>query len=197
MPAAPLKTALMRSKSQCQSKLVRSIPQLSIRSQCWQKLKSAEASFMMSSVAHAEQQHNRAVETDTPSEGSCGRLQGIALSADPNYKVLGSAYPWIARRLLSDNSPDLQETLRALLYKGNKFQFARLESLLRQAVKSPPRTNVDSSSRPNRQVSPGVVSAAVLCSFLPTQPRGTHIVARIILEPSLQQLVQILPCPSD
>lgn len=35
-------------------------------------------------------------------------LQGIALSADPSYKVLGSAYPWIARRLLSDNSPDLQ-----------------------------------------------------------------------------------------
>lgn len=35
-------------------------------------------------------------------------LQGIALSADPSYKVLGSAYPWIARRLLSDNSPDLK-----------------------------------------------------------------------------------------
>ena len=82
-------------------------------------------------------------------------MQGIALSADPNYKVLGSAYPWIARRLLSDSSQDLQDTLRALLYKGSKFQFARLESLLRQAVKSPPRTAPD-STRPNRSVSPGM-----------------------------------------
>ena len=47
-------------------------------------------------------------------------MQGIALSADPNYKVLGSAYPWIARRLLSDRSTELQDTLRALLYKGSK-----------------------------------------------------------------------------
>ncbi len=82
-------------------------------------------------------------------------LQGIALSADPNYKVLGSAYPWIARRLLSDSSQDLQDTLRALLYKGSKFQFARLESLLRQAVKSPPRTSLDSGS-PSKRLSPGM-----------------------------------------
>ena len=121
---------------------------------------------MMRSVAHTEQQHYRAVKFGTPSKASCGRLQGIALSADPNYKVLGSAYPWIARRLLSDNSPDLQETLRALLYKGNKFQFARLESLLRQAVKSPPRTSVDSSTRPNSRVSPGVVFCSCTLQLL-------------------------------
>lgn len=81
--------------------------------------------------------------------------QGIALSADPNYKVLGSTYPWIARRLLSDNSAELQETLRALLYKGNRFQFGRLESLLRQAVRSPPRSSIASGARPGAQVSPG------------------------------------------
>ena len=34
--------------------------------------------------------------------------------------MLASAYPWIARRLLSDKSTDLQDTLRALLYKQNK-----------------------------------------------------------------------------
>lgn len=86
-------------------------------------------------------------------------LQGIALSADRNYKVLGSAYPWIARRLLSDRSTELQETLRALLYKGGKFQFGRLESLLRQAVKSPPRPSVISATRPNTRISPGVPSS--------------------------------------
>lgn len=66
--------------------------------------------------------------------------QGIALSADPNYKVLAAAYPWIARRLLTEQSGELRETLRALLYKGPRFQFHRLESLLRQATRSPPRS---------------------------------------------------------
>lgn len=49
-------------------------------------------------------------------------LQGIALSADPNYKVLGAAYPWIARRLLTEQSPELRDTLRSLLYKKGRFQ---------------------------------------------------------------------------
>ena len=67
---------------------------------------------------------------------------------------MGSAYPWIAQRLLSDKSPELQETLRALLYKGSKFQFGRLESLLRQAVKAPPRAATIAGSG-KRAVSPG------------------------------------------
>lgn len=69
------------------------------------------------------------------------RLQGIALSSDPNYKVLGAAYPWVARRLLTNANPELQQTLRALLYKDGRFQFRRLESLLLQALKSPARAS--------------------------------------------------------
>ncbi len=90
-----------------------------------------------------------------PSESSL-HMQGIALSADRNYKVLGSAYPWIARRLLADHSAELQDTLRALLYKGGRFQFGRLESLLRQAVRSPPRASVQSATRPDTVISPGL-----------------------------------------
>lgn len=64
-------------------------------------------------------------------------LEGIALSSDPSYKVLGAAYPWVARRLLTDRSPELRDTLRALLYKSGRFQFSRLEALLLEAIKSP------------------------------------------------------------
>jgi len=66
-------------------------------------------------------------------------LEGIALAADPQYKVLGAAYPWIARRLLAGPSPALRDSLRAVLYSGGSFQFERLESLLLQAARSPPR----------------------------------------------------------
>lgn len=66
-------------------------------------------------------------------------LEGIALSANKDYKVLGAAYPWIARRLLTERSEELRDTLRTLLYSRGRFQFARLESLLQQAVRSPAR----------------------------------------------------------
>ena len=44
-------------------------------------------------------------------------LEGIAISSDPNYKVLGSTYPWIAKKVLTDSSPQLKSSLQALLYK--------------------------------------------------------------------------------
>ena len=44
-------------------------------------------------------------------------LEGIAISFDPNYKVLGSTYPWIAKKVLTDSSPKLKASLQALLYK--------------------------------------------------------------------------------
>lgn len=54
------------------------------------------------------------------------------------WQVLGAAYPWVARRLLTQPSPELRVTLNQLLYKDNKFQFERLEQLLQQAVRSMP-----------------------------------------------------------
>jgi hypothetical protein len=70
-------------------------------------------------------------------------LEGIALASDPNYKVLNAAYPWVARRLLTDKTPELKATLRGLLYKQDpddpsaepQFIFERLEALLIQAAK--------------------------------------------------------------
>ena len=35
-------------------------------------------------------------------------LEGLALSADRNYKLLARAYPYMARRLLTDPSPQLR-----------------------------------------------------------------------------------------
>ncbi|PUZ49141.1 hypothetical protein GQ55_7G302300 [Panicum hallii var. hallii] len=63
-------------------------------------------------------------------------LEGIAISFNPNYKVLGSSYPWIARKVLTDNSPKLRSTLQALLYKDGTFQIDRLESLLSESLRA-------------------------------------------------------------
>ncbi|KAK2980507.1 hypothetical protein RJ640_022509 [Escallonia rubra] len=63
-------------------------------------------------------------------------LEGVALSINPNYKVLGSTYPWIARKVLSDSSPRLKSSLQALLYEDGVFRIDRLESLLSESLRA-------------------------------------------------------------
>ncbi|MDY6785375.1 MAG: AarF/ABC1/UbiB kinase family protein [Cyanobacteriota bacterium] len=60
-------------------------------------------------------------------------LEGIAISINPNFKVLSKAYPYVAKRLLTDPSPQLRASLRDLLFKEGSFRWNRLENLLRNA----------------------------------------------------------------
>lgn len=63
-------------------------------------------------------------------------LEGIAIGVDPQFKVLSKAYPYIAKRLLTDQSPQLRASLRDLLFKEGSFRWNRLENLLRNAKNS-------------------------------------------------------------
>ncbi|XP_010415891.1 PREDICTED: uncharacterized aarF domain-containing protein kinase At1g71810, chloroplastic-like isoform X2 [Camelina sativa] len=63
-------------------------------------------------------------------------LEGIAIGISPNYKVLGSTYPWIARKILTDSSPQLKSSLQNLLYEEGVFRIDRLESLLSESLRT-------------------------------------------------------------
>ncbi|MEA5463065.1 ABC1 kinase family protein [Leptothoe sp. PORK10 BA2] len=63
-------------------------------------------------------------------------LDGIAISVDPDFKVLSKAYPYVAKRLLTDPSPELRQSLQELLFKDGDFRWNRLENLLRNARSS-------------------------------------------------------------
>ena len=56
--------------------------------------------------------------------------EGIALSLNPNFKIVEVGYPYIARRLLTGESADLQRRLLNVLFKDGKFQWQRLENLI-------------------------------------------------------------------
>ena len=62
-------------------------------------------------------------------------LEGIALSVDPNFKILGAAYPYFARRLMEDPDPQLRESLKEMLFDNRQFKWDRLEDLLSNAAK--------------------------------------------------------------
>ena len=62
-------------------------------------------------------------------------LEGIALSVDPDFKILGAAYPYFASRLIEDTEPELRESLKEMLFDENTFMWSRLEDLLNTAGK--------------------------------------------------------------
>jgi len=56
--------------------------------------------------------------------------EGIALSLNRNFKIVEVGYPYIARRLLTGESPALRRRLLNVLFKNGKFQWQRLENLI-------------------------------------------------------------------
>ncbi|KAJ6697655.1 CHAPERONE-ACTIVITY OF BC1 COMPLEX CABC1 -RELATED [Salix purpurea] len=56
--------------------------------------------------------------------------EGICLMLEPDFKFLEVAYPYIAKRLLTDPNPALRERLIQVLFKGGVFQWKRLENLI-------------------------------------------------------------------
>ena len=61
-------------------------------------------------------------------------LEGIALSVDPEFKILGAAYPYFAQRLMEDPDPQLRQSLKEMLFDGEAFRWARLENLVASAA---------------------------------------------------------------
>jgi predicted unusual protein kinase regulating ubiquinone biosynthesis (AarF/ABC1/UbiB family) len=56
--------------------------------------------------------------------------EGLALSLDANFKIVEVAYPFVAKRLLMGESPQLRRQLLDVLFKDGKFQWQRLENMI-------------------------------------------------------------------
>ncbi|HEY9880879.1 MAG TPA: AarF/ABC1/UbiB kinase family protein [Leptolyngbyaceae cyanobacterium] len=56
--------------------------------------------------------------------------EGLALSLNPDFKIVDIAYPYVSRRLLTGETPSLRRRLLEVLFKDNQFQWSRLEDML-------------------------------------------------------------------
>jgi predicted unusual protein kinase regulating ubiquinone biosynthesis (AarF/ABC1/UbiB family) len=56
--------------------------------------------------------------------------EGLALTLNPDFKIVEIAYPYVARRLLTGESPALRRRLIEVLFKEGKFQWQRLENMI-------------------------------------------------------------------
>jgi hypothetical protein len=53
---------------------------------------------------------------------------------DPEFKILGAAYPYFARRLMEDPDPQLRNSLKEMLFDGEIFRWQRLDNLISSAA---------------------------------------------------------------
>lgn len=67
-----------------------------------------------------------------------GVLEGLAIQVDPQARIISEAYPYVANRVLTDDSQEeLREALRRLIFTADgHIRWSRLESLLDEAKES-------------------------------------------------------------
>lgn len=59
-----------------------------------------------------------------------GALEGLGLSVDENYSITTSCFPYLAKRLLSDDSERIRMALRTFLYgQESRLNLKRLDQL--------------------------------------------------------------------
>jgi aarF domain-containing kinase len=51
-----------------------------------------------------------------------GVLEGIALVGDPGFALVDEAYPYLAKRLLTDDTPRLRAALKYMVYGKSKVR---------------------------------------------------------------------------
>nr|WP_019509317.1 AarF/ABC1/UbiB kinase family protein [Pleurocapsa sp. PCC 7319] len=56
--------------------------------------------------------------------------EGLALSLNPNFKIVEVSYPYVSQRLLTGESPQLRRRLLDVLIQDGKFQWSRLENMI-------------------------------------------------------------------
>lgn len=56
--------------------------------------------------------------------------EGLALTLNPNFKIVEVSYPYVAKRLLKGESPGMRRRLVEVLFKDGRFQWQRLENMI-------------------------------------------------------------------
>ncbi len=70
--------------------------------------------------------------------------EGLALRLDPEFKIVRIAYPYIAKKLLTDNSDEIVDILLEVIFdKDGRIQIDKLESLLNILFKDSVDINTD------------------------------------------------------
>lgn len=132
-------------------------------------------------------------------------LEGLALTADPSYGLVVEAYPFVARKLLSSSTPQMQQALQQVLYSSDTTTLtpSRLASLLNSAAgmvgKKDGQVFVDLDAVPEEGLSPSQTFRLLLSSqassLRPLLTSEASLAADLLLRQAIRKNARDLPLP--
>jgi len=110
-------------------------------------------------------------------------LEGIGLASDPDYSIANECYPYVARRLLTDNSPTSRRALEQMLYgkegaKSGRLSVKRVKQLSNAFRSYSSITENEKSSEPET-----VAAAKKEDATTSALPKGAKQVLELALSP--------------
>ncbi|KAL3520688.1 hypothetical protein ACH5RR_018837 [Cinchona calisaya] len=86
---------------------------------------------------------------------SLASLEGLAVAADPNFRTFEAAYPYVVRKLLTDNSASTRRILHSVVFNRKKeFQWKKLALFLRVGAARKGLQLLPSKAQTSRELSP-------------------------------------------
>ena len=108
--------------------------------------------------------------------------ENICLTLDPSFNFLNAAFPYVARRLLTDPDPNLRARLFKVVIVKGKFEWARLRELVQMAeagasggVKVPARVALDLVADTTKMLATDGDTRSMLLGGLRAVPLRTHV----------------------
>ncbi|KAI5068073.1 hypothetical protein GOP47_0016418 [Adiantum capillus-veneris] len=112
-------------------------------------------------------------------------LEGIGLAADPDYAIVQDCYPYLCKRLITDDSPRTRAALKYFVYAGKEqLDVTRAESLITgfQTFQSLTTLNTSKSGDKSRSAQPSVDLAAKQVLALVFSPNGSYLQELLLTE---------------
>lgn len=128
-----------------------------------------------------------------------GTLEGLGLKSDENFAIVKECFPYIARRLIVDDSFRMREALRSYLYKGrSRIAVSRIDEL---SSGFGTFTNLMKGSRSESAAAGGVRldsaradghDAATAAATAPTLDSASREIAEVVFSPQGNFLQDLL-----
>lgn len=119
-------------------------------------------------------------------------IEGIALKVDPKYSIINETFPYLSRRLLTDDNEEVRRALRQVLYgTGNRMDLSRMETLF-SSLQSFTTDGLTKAPAPAGRL-PGATLAGAPSTSEPVLDKNTLLALQSVLNTSgssyLQQLL--------
>jgi predicted unusual protein kinase regulating ubiquinone biosynthesis (AarF/ABC1/UbiB family) len=121
-----------------------------------------------------------------------GTLEGLGLGIDSSFEILGECFPYVARRLLTDDSPRVRAALKTFAYgTGDRLSVERVEMIadgfkaFSATMDTAPRAALpaaSSASAPSAAAAPVVDAGTMEMLSVVFSPQGNYVQALLLEE---------------